>query len=507
MVATLGSAAQGNAEPLSAPPDAGPFAPVFDGYPTDDVLVISGFAKPDGGPGVVSPRFNGDVGTLAEAALRANATGLFGIGEPLAESADTPPGFLRHAAQDAEDQVVLAKGLSAAYVTRRAADRTDMLAFWPSDAGATHLITCVEGGRRRLADRRRLNPSVQRIGLRTGDVRTILRGMHHCDGIRRTPWGTILVTEETADGRAFEILDPLATTEHTLTARHTGEIQDAGGRSSTRVVRRDALPTLAWEGVAILPSGVVIAVDELRPGDWDRDGDGIPEPDLDGGAVYKFIPSVPHAGGAISSLALSPLSAGSTYALRISCYESNHSAFAVSYGQGCEVGNGSWVPVHAVDARGDADDAGAAGYYRPEDLHLDPTYVGEGVRFCWANTGHEPARNYGEVICGVDRAPLQAEGTGKDRATVVVNRFVEGDAEFNSMDNLAFQPDTGILYVIEDHENGDVWACLPDGQDRDIKSDGCIRVLSVVDRSAEPTGFLFSADGTRAYIAIQHSAE
>jgi hypothetical protein len=75
------------------------------------------------------------------------------------------------------------------------------------------------------------------------------------------------------------------------------------------------------------------------------------------------------------------------------------------------------------------------------------------------------------------------------------------------MDNLAFQPVSGTLAVIEDHPNGDVWMCLPDGADRDIKSDGCIRILSVVDSSAEPTGFMFSPDGTSAYVSIQHSTD
>jgi hypothetical protein len=88
---------------------------------------------------------------------------------------------------------------------------------------------------------------------------------------------------------------------------------------------------------------------------------------------------------------------------------------------------------------------------------------------------------------------------------VVVNRFVEGDADFNSFDNLDFQPRTGNLYVIEDHDNGDVFACLPDGADRDLKTDGCVRILSVKDSSAEPTGFLFADDGETAYVSIQHS--
>jgi secreted PhoX family phosphatase len=105
-------------------------------------------------------------------------------------------------------------------------------------------------------------------------------------------------------------------------------------------------------------------------------------------------------------------------------------------------------------------------------------------------------------MCAVDSAPLTASNTQR---TVATNRFIEGDTDLNSVDNLAFQPVTGNLYVIEDHDNGDVWACLPDGQDRDIKSDGCVKILSVKDSSAEPTGYFFSPDGRTAYVSIQHS--
>ena len=106
------------------------------------------------------------------------------------------------------------------------------------------------------------------------------------------------------------------------------------------------------------------------------------------------------------------------------------------------------------------------------------------------------------MICGIDSDPLLADANTR---SVVVNRFVEGDTEFNSVDNLAFNPRTGQLFVIEDHSNGDVWACLKDGDDRDIKTDGCIRVLSVKDQSAEPTGFTFHPSGLWAYVSIQHS--
>ena len=187
--------------------------------------------------------------------------------------------------------------------------------------------------------------------------------------------------------------------------------------------------------------------------------------------------------------------------MQVSCGNNNQ-----QYGQGCEIGNAAWVAVNAASARSDANTAGATGYYRPEDLHRDPMYRNalnpEAVRFCWTNTGNEDGSNYAEVVCGVDRAPLTASNTQR---TVVVNRFVEGDTDFNSFDNLEFQPQTGNVYVIEDHDNGDIFACLPDGKDRDIKTDGCVKMLSVKDSSAEPTGFLFSADGRTAYVSIQHS--
>lgn len=105
-------------------------------------------------------------------------------------------------------------------------------------------------------------------------------------------------------------------------------------------------------------------------------------------------------------------------------------------------------------------------------------------------------------MCGVDSAPLTADA---DTRTVVVNRFVEGDTDANQFDNLEFQPKTGNVFVIEDHDNGDIWACLRDGKDRDIKTDGCVKMLSVKDSSAEPTGFIFTADGKTTYLSIQHT--
>ena len=447
-----------------------------------------------------------DFGELMQKQLETGTARLFGFTKPLGVSATQPSGFARAQGQPATDQVLLAQGLQVRYLTRTAADKTDQMAFWPTDTAPTHLITCVEEFERQVIGQfpngtEKYNPSVQRIRLTDGAVETVLRGMAGCDGIRRTPWGTILATEEASDGQAYEILNPLQLTDLTLTGRGSANLFDATGADVTdtagKVALRDALPQMAWEGLAITPQGVVIAGDELRPGSY-RDS-RTNTLDTDGGALFKFVPSTPATGASIANLNQSPLTAGSVYALQVSCVDNKQ-----QFGQGCEVGQAAWVAVTAANARVDANNAGATGYYRPEDLHDDPAYQGEGLRFCWTNTGNAAAGNYGEVMCGIDRAPLIASATDR---TVTVNRFVEGDADFNQPDNLAFQPGTRNVYVIEDNPNGDIWACLPDGADRDLKTDGCVKMLSVVDRTAEPTGFLFSGDGRTAYVSIQHSRD
>ncbi|MCA9471470.1 MAG: PhoX family protein [Nitrospirales bacterium] len=438
-----------------------------------------------------------DFGEYVEKLLQKRSLELFGVVKPIQDSAPSTVGEYREVGQAANAQVKIARGLEVEYVTREAGNLADMFAFYPDADNPTHLVFCIEGGREEIGSlssgMTKYNPAVQTVQLDNGAVRTILRGMNRCDGIRRTSWGTYLVTEETSDGGAYEIMSPLSFENYTVQDRSSGAIvQPDGMPDHDFVVKRTALPTLRWEGLTVLDEGVVILGDELRPG-TDME-------DTDGGAIYKFIPDNPHTHGAvISSLASSPFVSGNVYALQISCRDD-----AQQFGQGCEIGNGVWLPVSANNAPTDADQLGATGYYRPEDLHKDPTYEGRGVLFCWTNTGNRGADNFAETLCGVDQEPLLAS---EDERTVTVNRFVEGDPDFNSHDNLAIQPITGIVYVIEDNPNGDIFACLPDGDDRDIKTDGCVKILSVRDSSAEPTGFEFDASGTTAYLSIQHSAD
>ena len=438
--------------------------------------------------GAALPVMAADFGTAVDTMLADTSMPLFGIVAPLAASAGaSQEAGYRTPASTPADSVALAEGLSAEFVTRDAGNHLDMMAFYPAE-NPTHLIACIEGDAEEIATGK-MNPGVQRIALADGKVETIVRGTNSCDGIRTTAWGTILFTEEDDLGGAYEILNPLAISGAvTITDRVTGATTDEAA-----VIRRMALPTMAWEGIGLMANGVVYAGDELRPGTDVQNADG--------GAIFKFVPAT-LAAGPITTLEASPFAAGKTYAMQVECIRN-----AVQFGQGCETGNALWIEVDPTRARAEADAKGATGYYRPEDLHLDPL-VTEGARFCWTNTGNEGGKNFAEVMCATDSAPQTIpvpDAEGKAELTTTVTRFIEGDTDANSFDNLDFQPGTGNLYVIEDHPNGDIWACLPDGGDRNLQSDGCIKALSVRDTSAEPTGFIFSADGRTAYLSIQHS--
>jgi len=84
-------------------------------------------------------------------------------------------------------------------------------------------------------------------------------------------------------------------------------------------------------------------------------------------------------------------------------------------------------------------------------------------------------------------------------------------------DNVAFQPKTGNVALTEDGEvevvkadgtselrGNDILLCLPDGNDDDVQSDGCIRIASLRDTASEPTGIIFDASGENLFVSLQH---
>jgi secreted PhoX family phosphatase len=171
------------------------------------------------------------------------------------------------------------------------------------------------------------------------------------------------------------------------------------------------------------------------------------------------------------------------------------------------------------------------GYYRPEDMDVDPIAAEAGVfKVCWANTGRmshtdsSVVENSGvkaEIMCLVENPPSAAAPNPVTGTIPTVDRFLTGSEERGMFDNVAFQPHTGHVVVLEDNSvtsvkrldplvtelrGNDLWICLRDGDDDDVLSDGCVRFASIRDTSAEPTGFIFLGSGEEAFVNIQHRA-
>ena len=432
-----------------------------------------------------------DFGRFVQDHLRSESDRLFGVTGPL-ERSSTESISAAQAQADPRRLATLAKSLSARVVTAGVAPpNLDMSALWPDDQRPRWLITCNEQGA--------AAPGLVRINLATGASTTIVTGTASCDPARRTPWGTILFAEEAGGGpnggRGYELIDPLNTTGVTLN-RATGTF--SGGTGAANLVPRPALGRLSFEGHAIFPNGVVYYGDELAPING-----------VAGGSIYKFVPSQLRDPGAgpITALDQSPLVAGTVFGLRV--------GGATHEGQGSQHAQGAWIQVPAApdpDLRAQAVPLRLTGYYRPEDIDIDRgALAASRVRFCGANTGDEGAQNWGEIICVTDGTLQQAAAGG---AVPEVRLFVPGNPSLAMSDNVAFQPGRGNLIIHEDAEtvtdlqgphNNDLWDCLPDGGDPDLQSDGCVRIATLNDLTAEWTGGIFDASGRHFYVSVQHN--
>jgi len=371
-----------------------------------------------------------DFGLLRDHLLNEQSEKLFGVDEPLAASS-TASTTAAVATADPARLVTLARGLRSRVVSAASnlGANVDMMALWPDDLHPTHLIACNEQGT--------ANPGVQRVRLSDGLVETILTGTSSCDPAHRTPWGTIIVGEETTDGNLIEIINPLQTTGVSFN-RVTGAA--TGGVGAANIVTRPAVGRLAFEGIALYPNGVMYYGDENRP----LNGTA-------GGAYFKFIPTVPWLGGApITSLAQSPFASGRVFGLRLGKRSGN-----TDYGQGSNTGLGTWIEVlNANNAllRTAAATLKLSGFYRPEDIDIDGKARAKGnVRFCGVNTGNESEdRNWGEVMCFTDGTLEQALA---NTAVPEAQLFVVGTPEQAMMDNVAYQPKTGD-WIFMENENG-----------------------------------------------------
>ena len=453
-----------------------------------------------------------DFGSFVESQLADHSEQLFGFNRPLEQSALGPYDGL-----DNLQAIQLAPGLRASLVSSSVASAADQIAMWPDDDNPKFLFVC---------DEETSVPAVQRVDLSKpadSNATTIVNGLSSCDPVRRTPWGTIIVAEEAgATGGLYELIDPAnITTAINVTNRTLGTNTDP-----LHLVKRQAVGSLSFESFAIRPDGTMIYGDELAPSGG-----------VAGGGIYKFVPAIPFQGGGPIALASqSPLASGSVFGLRTAAQGS------ANWGQGAETGNGAWVAVNTaganvLDGNGNIILRNAqvlqrfTGYYRPEDMDVDPIALENGVfRACWANTGRmshtdssvvENSNVKAEVMCLVENPPSTAAPNPVTGTIPTVDRFFAGSEERGMFDNVAFQPHTGNLVVLEDNSvtsvksvnplvtelrGNDLWICLPDGDDDDVQTDGCVRFGSIRDTSAEPSGFIFLGSGESAFVNIQHRA-
>jgi len=470
-------------------------------------VAAAGLALPWLGASLAAEDSRGDFGLFVAQQLSEHSMELFGFRHPLEQSALGPFNG------PSVDALELAPGLKATLISSAVENAADQIAMWPDNDHPTHLFVC---------DEETSVPAVQRVDLSKpadSNATTIVTGLVSCDPVRRTPWGTIIVAEEAgATGGLYEIFDPVhITTPINVSDRAAGTTSDP-----LHLVKRKAVGSLSFESFAIQSDGTMIYGDELAPSGGNA-----------GGGIYKFVPAVPfQGGGPVTIPGMSPLASGTIFGLRVAAASSSN------WGQGAEIGKGSWTLVNqaatgVVDANGNVILRNAqalqrfTGYYRPEDMDLDPIAAENGVfRACWANTGRtshaggsavENGAVYGEVMCLTEGPPSAAVPNPPTGMIPKVDRFIAGSQQAAMFDNVAFQPHTGNLVVLEDGPtsivlpNGtsqprgnDLWICLPDGADDDVQSDGCVRFASLRDTSSEPTGFIFLGSGEAAFVNLQH---
>ena len=362
-----------------------------------------------------------DPGAAYEAQLGKQSKVLYGFGHPLDEAIKGE--FSGPGARAVE----LAGGLSARVTTSTVGQVADMIALWPDDRHPKYAIVCNE-----IDGSGAGSPAtVQRVRLSDGHVSDMIFGHVSCDPAHRTSWGTVVVGEESGtSGRLWEILDPLAVdgSHRRSRDRHEQRPDACRGTHSARpaqlrrhgpprrrnhLLRRRAAPVERQARRRHLQVRAADAVDGSEP---------------------------------ITSLPQSPLASGTVHACASACVR-----VAPDFGQGSNTGAGTWVPL-ATPANPTTFNlastalaaGGYTGYYRPEDMDLDPVAAADGrTRLCWNNTGNDQQANWGETLCLEDVADRRVH----DRAQAGGHAVRVGNPELRMPDNLDFQPGTGILYI------------------------------------------------------------
>jgi hypothetical protein len=418
-------------------------------------------------------RSRSDFGSETQERLNNNASENFGVKETLPNSSKLAV-TQAQALANPKSLITLAKGLSARVVTISSGVNTDQIAFWPNDTQPTHLIVCNE--------QEEAEPGLQRINLQTGATDTIVTGTVECDPVRRTAWGTIIFGEEDGtDGHLYELIDPLHTTGVAWTGRpdlHGTTRQNLVRRDRRRLVRRLRPAAERRFYTARRPSSgkngdttscaddavhrhqrdhvpVAVAVRERRFRAQDRSSGGTPW------GQEQHRPGLIGAGcddrRRCRLRARTSISVGSRTARLTGYYRPECTTTGCVAGRQCGSAATTQKGPTTTSAR-----PSAHGRHGRESL------AGTAVPNCSSSSSHTAARD------GQPRLPV-------NRGNVVERGWRSAD------------------------RNNDIWSCLPDGTDDDLLSDGCGRIMSLNDPTAETTGGIFNGNGSKYYVSIQHN--
>jgi secreted PhoX family phosphatase len=296
--------------------------------------------------------------------------------------------------------------------------------------------------------------AVSVVDLETGESKILAQdaSWSRLDGIRWTPWKTILFAEETTGGRVFEIA--LDKKDPSVAASVTTRLQ---------------LGRMAHEGIEVGSDGAVYVIDELN-----------------GGSIYRYVPE-----------SRGDLSDGQLYALKINDL-TNAQQLWVNYNAvtNPHTGDFEWVALDMddviVDSRAAADAVNATEFGRPEDLEI----IGQTLYVANTTENRVLAIHLNTQV--VDVFVASGLNTPVENGGLAITGF-------RNPDNLAEGPD-GRLWIVEDNVPSDIWVAA-----KDLNGDGAADAVhlfaSMVDEGAEGTGIYFGKDPKVLFVNVQHAAK
>ena len=343
------------------------------------------------------------------------------------------------------------------------------------------------------------NSGVQRHDLETGTTETIWQspapgGAVSFDACYWTPWGTLIVAEESwatsptgstsPYGRLFELKNPIDAPAIRLPLT-------AASNLGAEFVHQNVVPRTSHEGIQFDSNGNMYFIDELN-----------------GGNIYKFTSKF--AGRGTVNSATNYFDAGQTFVLRVGDGNTPNATGSFTWIPITDE-NGAALPgaititdirgVTSVDARNTTDRPAFKGtdYQRPEDMQIQ--FVnGTEILYVTTTTTHETyALNLKKQTITVFA----------DRNTINLASGLPVGSALANPDNLAIDHD-GNIYIVEDRNGGDdddIWFAVDLNKDGDLKDpgEGLKRWASNGTVGSEFTGLYFDpTNKRRAWVNIQH---